>query len=164
LNAYTHATGHKPSCKVPKKYKLCGFRKNQRKTIMEGGRKQETFKIRMIQCTNCGQKFSLVPGFLPREKNFGIEIIANVCRGMSLFSQSIQGALENLKIMGKRSVKSRQTILDWICWMGNLHPAEILTRADLRGSGYLQEDEGFEKEPNLRTYSVVMVDPENYLV
>ena len=118
----------------------------------------------MIQCTNCGQKFSLVPGFLPREKNFGIEIIANVCRGMSLFSQSIQGALENLKIMGKRSVKSRQTILDWICWMGNLHPAEILTRADLRGSGYLQEDEGFEKEPNLRTYSVVMVDPENYLV
>ncbi len=131
---------------------------------MERGGKQETFKIRMIQCKNCGQKFSLVPSFLPREKNFGIEVIANVCRGMSLFSQSIQAALENLKIMGKRSVKSRQTILNWIRWMGTLHPAEVLTRAGVTGSGYLQEDEGFEKEPNLRTYSIVMVDPESLLV
>jgi hypothetical protein len=48
--------------------------------------------------------------------------------------------------------------------MGRLHPAAILTRAGVKGSGYLQEDEGFEKEPNLRTYSVIMVDPENLLV
>jgi hypothetical protein len=40
----------------------------------------------------------------------------------------------------------------------------FLTRAGVKGSGYLQEDEGFEKEPNLRTYTVCMVDPENLLV
>ncbi len=164
MNGYAHATGHKASCKGPKKYKLCGFRKNPRKTIMEGGGKQETFEIRMIQCNCCGQRFSLVPSFLPREKNFGIEVIANVCEGMTLFGQSIQSAMKSLKIMGKRSVNSRQTILNWIRWMGTFHPAEILTRAGVKGSGYLQEDEGFEKEPNLRTYSVVMVDPINLLV
>ncbi len=48
--------------------------------------------------------------------------------------------------------------------MGWLHPADVLTRAGITGSGYLQEDEGFEKEPHLRTYSVVMVDPEYLLV
>ncbi len=45
--------------------------------------------------------------------------------------------------------------------MGTLHPAAILSRAGVEGSGYLQEDEGFEKESGLRTYSVVMVDPAN---
>ncbi len=45
-----------------------------------------------------------------------------------------------------------------------LHPAVVLTRAGVTGSGYLQEDEGFEKEPQLRTYSVVMVDPKYMLV
>lgn len=48
--------------------------------------------------------------------------------------------------------------------MGTLHPAVVLTRAGIIGSGYLQEDEGFEKEPQLRTYSVVMADPEYLLV
>jgi len=54
--------------------------------------------------------------------------------------------------------------LNWNRWAGSLHPATILTRVGVEGSGYLQEDEGFEKEPNLRTYSVVMVDPKNLLV
>lgn len=49
-------------------------------------------------------------------------------------------------------------------WVGRLHPAEILTRAGITGSGYLHEDEGFEKEIELRTYSVVLVEPENMLV
>jgi len=163
LNDYAHVTGHKPSCKGPKGYVLCGNRKNPRKTIMNGG-KQKTFPIRMVQCKQCKQKFSLVPSFLPREKNFGIEIIGNVCRNISLSLQSIQGSIENLRIIGKRSVNSKQTILNWVRWMGTLHPATILTRAGVKGSGYLQEDEGFEKEPNLRTYCVIMVDPENLLV
>ncbi len=82
---------------------------------------------------------------------------------MLRFSMSIQGALQNLKLC-KKPVKSKQTILNWLRWIGNLHPAAVLTRAGITGSGYLQEDEGFEKEPNLRTYSVVLVDPENMLV
>jgi len=45
-----------------------------------------------------------------------------------------------------------------------LHPAQLLTRAGITGSGYLHEDEGFEKEVDLRTYSVVMVEPESMLV
>lgn len=142
---------------------LCGCRKNPRKTIMPTG-KQEIFQICMVKCKICKQRFSLLPSFLPREKNFGIEIIANVCQGIFRFAQSIQGALEHIKIIGPKRVKSKQTIFNWIRWMGTLHPAAILTRAGVKGSGYLQEDEGFEKEPNLRTYAVVMVDPENLLV
>ena len=163
LDEYTHHTGHEPDCSGPKEYHLYGYRKNPRNTIMNGGQ-QETYQIRMIRCKNCKKRFSLVPSFLPREKNFGIEIIGNVYRNMFRFNSSIQGAIENLKIIGKRSVKSKQTILNWMQWVGSLHPATILTRAGLNGSAYLQEDEGFEREPNLRTYCVVMVDPENQLV
>jgi hypothetical protein len=61
-------------------------------------------------------------------------------------------------------VKSKQTLFNWIRWLGTHHPATILTRAGVTGSGYLQEDEGFEKEPNLRTYAVIMVDPQNLLI
>ena len=163
LDEYTHHTGHEPDCSGPIEYCLFGYRKNPRNTIMNRG-EQETYPIRMIQCKNCKKRFSLVPSFLPREKNFGIEIIGNVYRNMFRFNLSIQGVIENLKIIGKRSVKSKQTILNWTQWVGSLHPATILTRAGLNGSAYLQEDEGFEKEPNLRTYCVVMVDPENQLV
>ncbi len=163
LDEYAHHTGHKPQCSGPKEYQLSGYRQNPRKTIMNAGKK-ETYPIRMIRCKNCKKRFSLVPSFLPREKNFGIEIIGNVCRNIFRFNQSIQGALESLKIIGKRSVKSKQTILNWARWVGSFHPATILTRAGLNGSTYLQEDEGFEKEPNLRTYCVVMVDPKNLLV
>jgi len=158
-----NTNGHKASCKGAKRYILRGFRAKPRKSLMVGG-KQEIFQIRMVECKNCGQKFSLVPSFLPREKNFAIEIIGNVVRNLTLYQQSLQGVLESIKIIGKRSVKSKQTILNWLKWLGIFHPAAVLTRAGVKGSGYLQEDEGFEKEPNLRTYSVVMVDPKTLLV
>ena len=144
LDEYDHHTGHNSTCSGPKKYILFGFRSNPRRTIMNGG-EQQIFPIRMIQCQKCKQKFSLVPSFLPREKNFGIEIIGHVCRNTYRFNASIQGAIEGLKIIGKKSVKSKQTILNWNRWAGTLHPATILTRAGVTGSGYLQEDEGFEK-------------------
>ncbi len=54
--------------------------------------------------------------------------------------------------------------MNWIKWMGFRHPADLLVRAGVKGGGYFQEDEGFEKEPNLRTCSVAMTDPENLLV
>jgi hypothetical protein len=162
LGEYAHATGHKSSCRGKEKYHLIGFRSHLRKPITEGG-KQEEFPIRMVQCVNCKEKFSLVPSFLPREKHFVIDIIGTVVRSIVLFGQSLLGAFESLKMNGK-GVKSKQTILNWLRWVGALHPATILTRAGVQGSGYLQEDEGFEKEACLRTYAVVMVDPENLLV
>ena len=162
LNAYAHVTGHKKGCWCSKNYKLCGFRSKPRKTMMQSGKRE--FLIRMIQCKDCGVKFSLIPSFLPREKNFGIVIIGNVIESMLRFCTSIQGALQNLKTLLPTGVKSKQTILNWVRYMGTLHPAVVLTRAGIIGSGYLQEDEGFEKEPQLRTYSVVMADPKNLLV
>lgn len=59
---------------------------------------------------------------------------------------------------------SPQTLLDWLEWVGTLHPAEMLTRAGIEGTGYFQEDEGFEKESGLRTYTVAMVEPDTLLV
>ena len=160
-----YQTGHKPSCHChgKKKYRLCGFRKNARKTITSAGKK-EIFPIRMIECSDCGQRFSLLPSFLPREKHYGMDIIENVCRNLFLFHQSLQGTLENNKLIGKNHIKSKQTIYNWVRWVGTKHPATILTAAGVKGSGYFQEDEGFEKEPNLRTYTVVIVDPESHLV
>lgn len=155
--------GHKSSCQGGGNYSLCGFRKNDRKTVMQNGEKK-SFRIRMVICKDCGQKFSLLPSFLPREKNFSTDIIANVCRSLFLFNQSYQGALEHIKIIGKNAVKSKQTLLNWVKWLGTHHPATLLSRADVSGDGYFQEDEGFEKEPNLRTYSVVIVDPKTQLV
>ncbi|MCP4550773.1 MAG: hypothetical protein GY834_01760 [Bacteroidetes bacterium] len=157
-----NASGHKECCKGLKKYVLCGKRGNPRKTIVGG--KKEIFEIRMVKCKECGQRFSLLPSFLPREKNYGIDTIGIVCRGLFLRLNSIQAALEHTEHLGKNRVKSRQTIIDWMRWMGSLHPAEILTGAGIKGTGYLQEDEGFEKEPNLRTYSVIMCDPKTQLV
>jgi hypothetical protein len=160
LTEYTHATGHEPWCVGPKKYSLIGFRGNDRKPIMATGQ-QEQFPIRMIQCDRCKAKFSLLPSFLPREKHFAIDVIGQVFQNILLFSQSIQAALQNLTVAG---VKSKQTIFNWLRWIGTFHPAAILTRAGVVGSGYFQEDEGFEKEPNLRTYTVFMVDPQTSLV
>ena len=160
LPEYTHATGHKSSCMGPQKYVLIGFRPHDRKLILATGR-QEQFPVRMVKCKNCGERFSLLPSFLPREKHFAIDIIGQVFQNILLFSQSIQAALQNLALAG---VKSKQTIFNWLRWIGTFHPAAVLTRAGIAGSGYLQEDEGFEKEPNLRTYSVVMVEPRTLLV
>lgn len=155
-------TGHSKSCNGEKRYRLRGFRRSPRKTIVEGG-KHMIFPIRMIECISSGQKYSLLPSFLPREKHFCINIIGNILRNILLSGQSLRAAQESMKLTGKE-LKSKQTILNWIRWVGTFHPATILTRAGVRGSGYLQEDEGFEKEPNLRTYSVAMVDPDNLLV
>jgi hypothetical protein len=160
LTEYTHATGHKPSCRGTKRYAPIGFRSHDRKSVMATGQ-QEQFPVRMVKCKSCGEKFSLLPSFLPREKHFAIDIIGQVFQNILLFSQSIQAALQNLALAG---VRSKQTIFNWLRWIGTIHPAAVLTRAGVAGSGYLQEDEGFEKEPNLRTYSVVMVDPKTLLV
>ncbi len=163
LGGYAHATGHKPGCKCQKKYKMRGFRSIPRKTYMLGGEKQE-FPIRMAECVSCGQRFSLLPSFLPREKNFSIDVIGQVLRGIVLFAESINGVLENMKHLFGKEIKSKQTIFNWLKWMGTHHPATLLTRAGVKGSGYFQEDEGFEKEPGLRTYSVVMVEPQTMTV
>ena len=162
LADYGQLTGHKALCKGNKGYRLRGFRQSDRKPIEEGG-KQGAYPIRMVECINCGEKFSILPSFLPREKNFSIDIIGNVLRGIPLFGQSLRGAFEITELTG-RKLKSKQTLLNWIEWIGTYHPAAILTRAGVRGSGYQQEDEGFEKEPDLRTYTVAMVDSESLLV
>lgn len=162
LEQYPCTEGHKPGCKCSGRYQLKGFRSNERKVVMEGG-KQESFPIRMIECSDCKQRFSLLPSFLPREKHFGIDIIGNIIRSIVLFGQSLQGASESFQLTGAR-LKSKQTILNWVRWFGTFHPAEILTRAGIKGSGYFQEDEGFEKESGMRTYTVTMVEPETLLV
>ncbi|MCP4100721.1 MAG: hypothetical protein GY750_04750 [Lentisphaerae bacterium] len=159
LSACRHITGHKPTCKCQKKYWLRGCRSSKRKPVTEGG-KQYEFSIRMIECADCGQRFSLIPSFLPREKHFSIDIIGRIVRGVLLFGHSIRSSLETFRLTGTE-LKSRQTVLNWLRWFGTLHPATILTRAGIKGSGYFQEDEGFEKESGLRTYTVAMVDSEN---
>ena len=161
LQENKHATGHKPGCSDHSRYNLCGFRSRPRKTDTTTGRKE--YPIRMVECRDCGQRFSMIPSFLPREKHFSLEIIGSVCESMLRFGASIQAAMQNLQLIAK-PVRSKQTILNWLRWLGALHPAAVLTRAGVVGSGYLQEDEGFEKEPNLRTYSAVLVDPKNLLV
>ena len=161
LRENKHATGHKTFCSDQSSYSLCGFRDNPRRPDTPTGRKE--YRIRMIKCLGCGQRFSMVPSFLPREKNFSLDIIGSVCEGMLRFGASIQAAMRNLQITAK-PVRSKQTILNWLRWIGALDPAAVLTRAGVVGSGYLKEDGGFEKEPNLRTYSAVLVDPKNMLV
>ena len=93
----------------------------------------------------------------------GIDIIGRVVRGILLFGHSLRSSLETFGLTGTE-LKSRQTVLNWLRWFGTLHPATILTRAGIKGSGYFQEDEGFEKESGLRTCTVAMVDSENLLV
>jgi hypothetical protein len=161
LESCAHTTGHKRGCADHRRYRLCGFRSKPRRTFTAFGKRE--FPIRMAECLSCGQKFSLLPSFLPREKNYGIDIIGQVLSDTVRFAGSLQAALESLKLLND-PVKSKQTILNWLRWMGTLHPAAILTRTGVKGSGYFEEDEGFEKEPNLRTYTVMMVDPANMLV
>jgi hypothetical protein len=162
LHSYERSAGHKDNCDGKCGYRLRGFRTSARRIIVKGGEKRQ-FPIRIAECKGCGEKFSLLPSFLPREKHFCIDIIGAILRGVFLFKNSLRSAIANTELTGAR-VKSQQTILNWIKWVGAHHPAIVLTRAGVKGSGYFQEDEGFEKEPNLRTYSVVMVDPENFLV
>ncbi len=162
LEKSAHVTGHKACCEGAKQYTLIGFRPQPRKTRLSGGR-QEEFPIRMVQCTTCGAKFSLLPSFLAREKHFALDIIGHTVKKLTLFGQSLQATLEDLDILAPGG-HSKQTLLDWIQWFGTLPPATILTRAGIQGTGYFQEDEGFEKESGLRTYTVAMVEPETFLV
>jgi len=162
LDDYGHQTGHKGSCKGGHGFRLRGFRQSARRPIEEGG-KRGCYPIRMVDCKGCGARFSILPSFLPREKHFSIDIIGTVLRSILLFGQSLRGAFEMMALTGAK-LKSKQTLLNWIEWVGACHPAAILTRAGVKGSGYLQEDEGFEKEPDLRTYTVAMVDSKSLLV
>ncbi|MCK4827367.1 hypothetical protein KA005_67170, partial [bacterium] len=97
LSEYAHATGHCPTCKGRKGYKMIGFRSKERKIITSTG-EQKRFSIRMVQCQDCGEKFSLLPSFLPREKHFAIDVIGQVFQNILLFSQSMQAALQNLSL------------------------------------------------------------------
>ena len=124
--------------------------------------RRSNVEIRMGKCNICGEKFSFLPSFLPREKHFCIDIIGSIVKNVLLFNSSIRSAFETLKDFC--NVKSKTTIFNWLRWVGMLHPAKVLTRAGITGSGYFHEDEGFEKEVDLRTYSVVMVEPESMLV
>jgi hypothetical protein len=129
---------------------------------MLGGHQAE-YPIRMIQCLTCGAKFSLLPSFLAREKHVALDIIGHAVRKVVLFGQSLQATLEDLEILVPGG-HSKQTLLDWLEWVGALHPATLLTRAGIQGAGYFQEDEGFEKEAGLCTYTVALVEPETCLV
>ena len=154
--------GHAPGCRCHTQYRMKGFRRTPRKCHMVGGQ-QELFPIRMVACADCGRSFSLLPSFLAREKHFALEIIGHVVEKMTLFGQSLSGSLKDLDILVPTG-HSKQTLPDWLSWFGALHPAEVLTRAGIRGTGYFQEDEGFEKEAGLRTYTVAMVDPQTQVV
>jgi len=162
INSWGNVCSHRPGCKATSGYSLNGFRTNPRKTVTQGGQKQ-VFPIRICCCKECGQRFSLLPSFLPREKHFGIDIIGNVLRGILLSAHSLNSALESFKLTG-RKLKSKQTLLNWIAWIGSHHPAAVLSRAGVNSAGYFQEDEGFEKEPDMRTYTVAMVDSATLLV
>ncbi len=129
---------------------------------MVGGQ-HEHFPIRMVACVDCGRSFSLLPSFLAREKHVALEIIGHVVEKMTLFGQSLSASLKDLELLVPGG-HSRQTPLDWLAWFGAQHPAEVLTRAGILGTGYFHEDEGFEKEAGLRTYTVAMVEPETLLV
>lgn len=154
--------GHAPECQCHTRYLMKGFRRTPRKSFMVGG-KQEHFPIRMVECADCGRSVSLLPSFLAREKHFALEIIGHVVEKMTLFGQSLSGSLKDLDILVPKG-HSKQTLLDWLTWFGALHPAEVLTRAGIEGTGYFHEDEGFEKEAGLRTYTVAMVDPQTLVV
>jgi hypothetical protein len=161
LPALGHVWGHGPGCCGEKGYRLKGFRQACRKTVVKEGKR--SFPVRMAKCVGCGERFSVLPSFLPREKHFCMDIIGEVVRSACLFGNTVRGAFEFTNAC-VRKLKSVQTVFNWIKWTGYKHPAEILAGAGVTGSGYFQEDEGFEKEPGLRTYSVVMVDSENMLV
>jgi len=154
--------GHASGCSCQNGYRMKGFRKTPRTCTMVGGQ-QKRFAIRMVECRDCGRSFSLLPSFLAREKHFALEIIGHVVEKLTLFGQSLSASLKDLEILAPGG-HSRQTPLDWLAWFGAQHPAEVLTRAGIQGTGYFHEDEGFEKEAGLRTYTVAMVEPQTQLV
>jgi len=61
-------------------------------------------------------------------------------------------------------VKSKQTVLNWMKWIGMFHPADLLQRSGATSRGYFQEDEGFQKESKLRIYVVAVIDSNTQVV
>ena len=162
LDRFVPETGHGTNCDAKNRtYKLKGYRPQKRKVIIPG--KKIEAPIRMVQCSNCGQIFSVLPSFISREKHYSTNIIGRVLEGIFLRGVCIQYAQDMMDLTGF-PVKSKQTILNWMKWIGRLHPADLLNRAGVSSSGYFQEDEGFQKEPNLRTYVVAMVDSNSQVV
>ncbi|ETR71697.1 MAG: hypothetical protein OMM_07945 [Candidatus Magnetoglobus multicellularis str. Araruama] len=80
-----HQTGHKKNCSQKNSFQLRGFRSSPRNTKMKDGKKRE-FQIRLGKCKCCGETFSFLPSFLPREKHFGIEIIGNIVKKYYFFT------------------------------------------------------------------------------
>ncbi len=154
--------GHASECQCHTRYRMKGFRRTPRTCYMVGGQ-QKTFAIRMVECVDCGRSFSLLPSFLAREKHVALDIIGHVVEKMTLFGQSLSASLKDLEILVPGG-HSKQTPLEWLKWFGRRHPAEVLTGAGIQGTGYFHEDEGFEKEAGLRTYTVAMVEPQTLLV
>ncbi|KPA15893.1 hypothetical protein MHK_003900 [Candidatus Magnetomorum sp. HK-1] len=83
--------------------------------------------------------------------------------GLTKNGTSLEYAKEITSLTG-HPVRSKQTILNWLQWIGYYHPAELLTISGAQSNGYFQEDEGFQKEPCLRTYITAIVDSETQTV
>lgn len=162
IDHYLPDDGHESDCKKKdREYRLKGFRPNPRNPIIQGAR--EKTKIRMVQCKNCGKIFSVLPSFVSREKHYGVDVIGTVLEGLTKNGSSLQYSQEITSLTGY-PVKSKQTILNWLQWIGYYHPAELLSISGTHSNGYFQEDEGFQKEPCLRTYITAIVDSETQAV
>lgn len=98
-----------------------------------------------------------------REKHYSVDVIGVVLEGITFQCISAEYAQQLVGLTGN-PVNSKQTILNWMKWFSIYHPAELLEKAGVKGSGYFQEDEGFQKEPCLSTYLVVIVDPDSQAV
>ena len=148
INLFVSDSGHERTCVASKReYRLKGYRPKDRKVILPG-KKLDT-PIRMIQCKSCGKVFSVMPSFISREKHYSVSLIGRVIEGIFLRGVSLNYAQGMMDLTGF-SVKSKQTILNWMKWIGMLHPAELLNRAGVTSSGYFQEDEGFQRLKQLR--------------
>jgi len=104
-----HQVGHKDSCEGENSFTLAGYRSNNRKVKMKDNLKHD-IQIRMGKCKACGVKFSFLPSFLLREKQFCIEIIGSVVRNVLLFNSSIRSAFETLKVFCDKKVKKQYLI------------------------------------------------------
>ena len=162
IDQYLPDGGHKTDCKKnDREYRLKGFRPNPRTPLLQGSKEKK--KIRQVQCKNCGKIFSVLPSFIAREKHYGVDVIGTVLEGLTTKGTSLQFSQEITSLTGY-PVKSKQTILNWLQWIGYYHPAELLSVSGAQSNGYFQEDEGFQKEPCLRTYIAAIVDSETQAV
>jgi len=162
LDQFVPEAGHKKNCdKNRRSYRLKGFRPNNRKVIVPG--RTVEAPVRLVQCKECGKIFSVLPSFISREKHYSVDLIGKALEGILLRGVCIRYAQEIMELTGN-PVKSKQTIFNWLKWIGTFHPATLLERAGVSSKGYFQEDEGFQKEPELRTYVVAMVDSKSQVV